>query len=79
MPRKLPKGEEPIYHRIYRLRQRRCKFGHSRRDAHVEIDHRTGGVRIRCRTCHKERLRRYHAEGRRYRYSVALKPGRPRR
>jgi hypothetical protein len=68
MRRAIAKSEEPIYRRIARLRYRKCRLGHSRRDAFVEIDHRTGGVRLRCRVCHKERLRRYHAEGRPYRY-----------
>ena len=67
-PRVLPKGEETMQRRIARLRYRKCRRGHSRRDAYIEIDHRTGGVRLRCRACHRERLRRYHAEGRLYRY-----------
>lgn len=64
----IAKAVEPLHRRIDRLRRRKCARGHTRRDAYVEIDHRTGGVRLRCRTCHKARLRRYHQEGRAYRY-----------
>jgi len=61
-------NDESIQGRINRLRRRKCRAGHERRDGYVEIDHRTGGVRIRCRECHQERLRRYYAEGRPYRF-----------
>lgn len=68
MSRRVRKSVEPLWRRVSRLKARPCLRGHTRLDAFVEVDHRTGGVRIRCRTCHRERLRRYHAEGRVYRY-----------
>lgn len=62
------KSEETIAYRVRRLRARKCRAGHSRADAYAEVDYRTGGIRLRCRDCHRARLRRYHAEGRAYRY-----------
>ncbi len=66
----IAKSLESISHRINRLRRKKCKYGHSRHDAIVEIDHRTGGIRLRCRQCRNERQRRYYAEGRLYRYGL---------
>jgi len=49
------------------LRRIKCKKGHSRHDAYVKI-RKHGGIELECRTCKRERDKKYYNEGRTYRY-----------